>query len=107
MKILLDECVTRKLKPLLVGLEVFTVAEMGWNGLKNGQLIQAMLQDGFDILLTIDKNLEFQQNLKAYPIILVIFDAEKSKVEYLAKIIPAFKEGLPTLKKGKAYRYSA
>jgi hypothetical protein len=54
MKILLDECVTRKLRQHLTEFEVKTVVEMGWSGLKNGSLLTAAIEDEFDILLTID-----------------------------------------------------
>ena len=63
MKILLDECVTKRLKPHLSKHEVITVTEKGWSGLKNGQLMAAASADEFDILLTIDKNLQHQQNI--------------------------------------------
>ena len=57
MKILLDECVTKRLKPHLSQHEVASVTEKGWSGLKNGQLMAAASGEGFDIILTIDKNL--------------------------------------------------
>ena len=57
MKILLDECVTKRLKTHLSQHEIKTVTEKGWSGLKNGQLMAAASGEGFDILLTIDKNL--------------------------------------------------
>jgi len=57
MKILLDECVTKRLKPYLPGHEVLTVTEKRWNGLKNGQLLEKAVEDNFDLLLTIDKNI--------------------------------------------------
>lgn len=74
MKVLLDECVTRKLKSRLPNHEVYTVTDMQWNGLKNGILMSAAIGEGFDILLTIDKNLEYQQNLKKNSIIVAVFD---------------------------------
>lgn len=61
MKILLDECVTKHLKPLLQDHEVFTVREMEWSGVKNGQLMKLCCENNFEILLTIDKNLLHQQ----------------------------------------------
>jgi predicted nuclease of predicted toxin-antitoxin system len=64
MKILLDECVTKKLKPYLSEYEVFTVTEMGWSDLKNGKLMAVCIVNAFDMLLTIDKNLASQQNLE-------------------------------------------
>ncbi|MBU2446976.1 MAG: DUF5615 family PIN-like protein [Bacteroidetes bacterium] len=60
MKILLDECLPKRLKLLLKDLEVKTVTEMGWRSLKNGVLLQTASHNKFDVLLTIDKNLEFQ-----------------------------------------------
>lgn len=68
MKILLDECVTKRLKLALEGegLEVFTVTEMKWSGVKNGKLLTLCEENGFDILLTIDKNIVNQQNLEKF-----------------------------------------
>ena len=62
MKILLDECVTKRLKPYLAEFEVFTVSQMKWNGIKNGKLMALCVDNNFDLLLTIDKNLMFQQS---------------------------------------------
>ncbi len=57
MKILLDECVTKKLKAYLPDHEVYTVTEMGWSGLFNGKLMTKCVENHFDILLTVDKNI--------------------------------------------------
>jgi hypothetical protein len=51
MKILLDECVTKRLKPFLAEFEVFTVLEMKWNGIKNGKLMSLCVDNNFDLLL--------------------------------------------------------
>jgi hypothetical protein len=61
MRILLDECVPRRLKHELGDHEVRTVTEMGWAGMKNGALLQ-LAAESFDVLLTTDRNLAFQQN---------------------------------------------
>jgi hypothetical protein len=63
MKVLLDECLPRKLKYEFVGDEVKTVSEMGWSGLKNGVLLTKATNARFQVFMTIDKNLPFQQNL--------------------------------------------
>ena len=60
MRVLLDECVPRRLSRELVGRHVRTVPEMGWAGKKNGELIQAMIGQGFEILVTVDRNLRYQ-----------------------------------------------
>ena len=64
MRVLLDECVPRKLKAELADHEVITVTENGWSGFKNGALL-AIAALEFDIFLTVDQNLTFQQNLKS------------------------------------------
>jgi hypothetical protein len=63
MKVLLDECVPRKLRRELPEHEVLTVMEQGWSGIKNGKLL-ALAAPEFDVFLTIDQNLKYQQNLK-------------------------------------------
>ena len=103
MKILLDECVTKKLKPLLPGFDVFTVSDMGWNGLKNGRLLSRAEENGFDILLTIDKNIDSQQNIARYRIALVILDVEKSNLKFFEPIIPLFISGIQDFRKGNSY----
>ena len=103
MKILLDECVTKKLKRHLTEFEVKTVVEMNWSGLKNGKLLSSAVQEKFDILLTIDKNLEYQQNMSNYEIAVVVLDVEKSKVDFLVELLPKFKEQVIDYEKGKIY----
>ena len=103
MKILLDECVTKRLKGHLALHEVATVTEKGWGGLKNGQLMTAASADGFDILLTIDKNLQHQQNVGKYPLIVAVLNSPSSKLEVLITFLSAFEQQLPAFTKGNAY----
>ena len=62
MKLLLDECIDRKLAREFVGYEVKTVPQMGWAGTKNGQLL-ALAEAEFDVFITVDRNLSCEQNL--------------------------------------------
>lgn len=103
MKILLDECVTKRLKPHLTEFEVFTVSEMKWNGIKNGQLMALCIDNGFELLLTIDKNLMFQQNLDRYKLTIAVLNCLTSKLEELILFIPSFKSQIDKLEKYKAY----
>ncbi len=103
MKILLDECVTKHLKPHLTDHEVFTVREMQWSGIKNGKLLALCAEHGFDLLLTIDKNLQYQQNLEKYPVIIVVLNSRNSTVEELVLFLPAFRAQLPNFQKHKVY----
>ncbi len=103
MKILLDECVTKHVKPFLIEHEVLTVREMGWSGIKNGQLLTLCVENKFEIILTIDKNLQYQQNLDRYPITVVILNSSTSKVEDLKKFIPSLLVSIKNFDKCKAY----
>ena len=102
MKILLDECVTKRLKPHLPGYEVFTVTEMRWNGIKNGKLLGLCVDQDFDLLLTIDKSLMFQQNLDKFKLTIVVLNSLTSKIEEILLFIPSFKARLDGFKKHKA-----
>ena len=62
MKILLDEYITKSFKKYLEEFEVFTVVELNLSGIKNGKLMSYCVENNFDILLTIDKNLIHQQS---------------------------------------------
>ena len=103
MKILLDECVTKHLKPHLSNHQVSTVRELGWSGVKNGKLMTLCVENGFEILLTIDKNLHHQQNLDKYPITIVILNSLTSKVEGLIAFLPELESQLPSYKRHASY----
>jgi len=103
MKILLDECVPKKLKLYLEDFEVRSVSEMGWSGVKNGKLISLCVIHDFDILLTIDKNIIHQQNLKKHPTTIVVFNSSTSKLEELILFIPSFLKQVHDFEKNKVY----
>ena len=103
MKILLDECVTKKLKNHLIEFEVFTVFEMGWSGVKNGKLMTLCVENDFDILLTIDKNLMFQQNLDKHNVTIAVINCKTSKIDDIITFLDSFKKQLIDFKKNKAY----
>ena len=103
MKILLDECVTKQLKSYLTDYEIFTVSEFGWSGVKNGHLIRLCVENHFDVLLTIDKNMKHQQNLDKYPITIVVLNSYTSKLEELVLFIPALTKQISDFKKCRAY----
>ena len=103
MKILLDECVTKRLKKYLEEFVVFTIRELELSGIKNGKLMAYCVENKFDILLTIDKNLMHQQNLDKYPVTIVVLNCFTSKIEELITFLPSFKSQVETLQKQKAY----
>jgi len=93
MKILLDESVPRKLKyDFDAKHEVFTVRDKGWLGKKNGTLLRLMAEDNFEIFVTVDRNLSYQQNLAKLPVIIFVLCAFNNRRETLAKLIPKILE---------------
>ena len=103
MKILLDECLTRKAKRYLSEFEVVTVPEASFSGLKNCKLLKAAVEGEFDILLTIDKNIDYQQNIGKFAIAIVILDVPRSHIRYVEPLIPAFKARIDSYRAGNAY----
>ena len=87
MRILLDEDLPRRLGTLLVGHEAETVPRSGWSGVKNGKLL-ALAATKFDVFLTMDGNLEFQQNLATLPIAVLVVEAASNRLEHLTPLVP-------------------
>ena len=91
-KVLLDENLLQKLKYRLPDVcEIFTVNDKGWNALENGDLINAMQDDGFDFLLTSDKNLQYQQNLDKYSMSFIILNVPNNNYETILPLVPKIK----------------
>ncbi len=88
MQVLLDECVPRPLKRELSDYQVRTVVEMGWSGKKNGELLQLMSESGFTVLLTTDRNLQYQQNLQQAGVAVVVMVASSNRLLDLIPLIP-------------------
>ncbi len=87
MNILLDECLPRKLRLLLVGHEAMTVTQAGWSGIKNGVLL-GLAQEKFDVFLTIDQNMAAQQNLSRFQIAVVVLESASNELEVLKPLVP-------------------
>ena len=103
MKILLDECVPKRLKKYLEEFEVFTVNELVLSGIKNGALMSYCVENNFDLLLTIDKNLIFQQNLDQYSVTIAVLNCQSSKIEELIPFLSSFKSQVGIFQKKKSY----
>lgn len=87
MRLLLDECVTNYLKVDFVGHSVSTIDEAGFKGLKNGKLLEAASLK-FDVLVTVDQNLRFQQNIKNFDIAILVLRAGRSTYPMLKPLVP-------------------
>ena len=101
MKLLIDENLPKKLKLDFPEHQISTVSDMGWNGKKNGELLQLMLEQEFEILLTFDKNLQYQQNFAKYPIAVFVLNAEDNAYITLKSLVPIIRKHLKgSLKSG-------
>jgi hypothetical protein len=87
MKILIDENLPRRLVAHLEGHECRTVVQCGWSGKKNGDLL-AVADPLFDVLLTLDKNLPYQQNLDSVRIAVLILHAYSNRLADLLPLLP-------------------
>lgn len=103
MRLLLDECVARKLKRDLVGHEVVTVVEAGYSGLKNGVLLRAA-SGNFDVLITVDRNLPFQQNIGSLQIAVLILMSQGITYSHLKPLVPEVLALLNTIQPGELLR---
>jgi predicted nuclease of predicted toxin-antitoxin system len=88
MRLLLDECVPRALRNDIPGHEVKTVAELGWAGVKNGELLQLAAAE-FDLLITVDRNLEYQQSFQGLSLAVIVIHAPSNDVTVLRPLMPA------------------
>ena len=95
MRVLLDECLPRRLKRELVGHDVKTAPEMGWASKRNGELL-GLAVSRFDVFLTADRNLSDQQDVSAFDIAVVVLAARSNRLEDLRPLVPRLLEVLPT-----------
>ena len=96
MKIIIDECVPHMVKKELLNRDIKTVQEMGWSGIKNGKLLKLVAAE-FDVLITSDKNLRFQQNLGELKLSIILLPGNQVPVirDLLPQIDEALKNTLP------------
>ena len=86
MRLLLDENLPKKLKLDFPEHEIFTVRDRGWNGIKNGKLLELMVANGFHSLLTFDKNLQYQQNFQRYTLTVFVLNASANTYGVLTQL---------------------
>jgi hypothetical protein len=79
VKILLDECVDWRLARDIVGHDVRTARQMGWTTIKNGELL-SLASGQFDVFVTVDRNLSFQQNLVSFSIAVLVLQAKTNRL---------------------------
>ncbi len=99
MRILMDENLPRLLRRSLPEHQIKTVQEMGWSGIKNGELL-ALAEPEFDAFLTMDRNLPFQQSLRSRDIVVVVLVAQDNRLPTLLPLMPLVLERLQTAQPG-------
>jgi len=92
MKLLLDENLPKKLKFDFPNHSVYSTRDMNWNGKKNGELMQLLLENGFDALITFDKNMQFQQNFQRYNLPVIVLNAKDNTYLTLRNLIGKINE---------------
>ena len=106
MRILLDECVPKRLKRDLVGHQTQTVPERGWASKKNGELL-ALAESEFDVFLTVDRNLSFQQDLNRLDLAVVVLVAKGNSHSDLQPLVPDLLAVLVGVAPGQLIRVGA
>ena len=104
MRVLLDEQLPRHLARELTGHDVRTVQQQGWAGLKNGELLRRAANEGFEVFLTADQNLEFQQNLARAPLGVVVLVAPSNALEDLLPLVPGALAAISSGRPGQVVR---
>jgi hypothetical protein len=101
VKVLLDECVDWRLARDIVGHDVKTARQMGWATVKNGELL-ALASAQFDVFVTVDRNLTFQQNLASFSIAVIVLQAKTSRLADLRPLVPGLLAAIESAQPGAA-----
>ena len=94
MRVLLDECVNWRLGRDIIGHDVKTAHQMGWTTVQNGALL-ALASQHFDVFVTVDRNLSFQQNL-------IVLEAKRNRLADLRPLVPKLLVAIETAHSGAA-----
>jgi hypothetical protein len=105
MRLLLDECVDSRLAKEFQGVDVKTVFQINCAGVKNGELL-ALAEKEFDVFITVDRNLSFQQHLPKFDIAVILLHAKTNALADLSLLIPKILAILPDAKKGSVTHVS-
>lgn len=104
MRLLLDECVDERLRKLFAPHDCQTARYARMAGLKNGELLSAAESAGFEVIVTVDQNIPFQQDLDGRAIAVLILCAPTNRLEDLQKIVPEALTALDSIQPGDVVR---
>ncbi len=99
MRVLLDECVDSRLAPSLGTFDVRTVADQGWAGISNGESLTLAATE-FDVFVSVDRNLPFQQHLPKFNIAVILLRAKTNRISDLVALVPEVVSTIPNAQKG-------
>ncbi len=99
MRVLLDECVPRRLRRELPGHDVRTVNEMRWAGVKNGILLRRAAEQ-FDVFLTVDQGMGYEQNLSGLNLAVIVMMAKSNDIDDLRPLMPRVRKALDSASAG-------
>jgi predicted nuclease of predicted toxin-antitoxin system len=99
VKVLLDECVDSRLAGHFSAVEVQTVHDRGWSGITNGKLL-ALAQVEFDVFVTVDRNLAFQQNIPKFSLAVILVHAVSNRLADLVALVPDIQRVIPSAVRG-------
>jgi predicted nuclease of predicted toxin-antitoxin system len=102
MRLLIDECVPRKLKSFFEpqGYECETVQDVGFSGKTNGELLK-LAEDNFDVLVTVDRNIQYQQNVTNRKIAILILCASSNDIGDISRLVPDAVTALRSIRQGQ------
>lgn len=103
MKLLLDECMPRRIRRDLTGHAVFTVEQAGLKGFKNGELLRAA-SGAFDVLITVDQSIIHQQKIQSFNLAVLVLAAKSNAYHALKPLVPQVLEALKQIKEGEVVR---
>jgi hypothetical protein len=105
-RVLLDEMLPRLLARELPGHQVSTVAQEGWTGVLNGELLRRAETAGFDVFLTADRKMEYQQRLTGRSFGAVVIAAGGTKLDQLQPLAPALRDAVASVRPGELFYVS-
>lgn len=107
MRILIDECIDERLRNSLTGHDCNTARYAGLAGLKNGDLLKAAEVAKFDVFLTVDQGIEYQQSLTGRQIAIIIFRTKSNRLQELLQLMPACLARMRSIQPGQIARIEA
>ena len=104
MKVLLDENLPHALRAQLPGHDVFTVQYLGWSGTKNGRLLTRAVDAGFDVMVTMDDGVAYQQKVAALRLGVIILEAASNDMGDLRPLVLRLRKAIKNIKPGRVLR---